>query len=78
MTCKEASLIPQCQMGGFITGSYQFYQNIRYGTWYAAWSRRHRSDDDPQHVTNRLVPVLPEHPLRQVVCSAGSAASSRR
>ncbi len=59
-------------------GSYQFCQNIRYGTWYAAWSRRHRSDDDPQHVANRLVPVLPEHPLRQLVCSAESAASSRR
>ncbi len=77
MTCKEASLIPQCQMSGFITGSYQFYQNIRYDMWYAARIRRHRPGDDPQHVASRLVPVLPEHPLRHVACSVESAASVR-
>ncbi len=31
--------------------------------------RRHRSDNDPQHVANWLLPVLPEHPLRRVVCT---------
>ncbi len=64
-------IVPSMILSMSRAGSYQYCQNIRYGTWYAAWTRRHRSDDDPQHVANRLVPVLPEHPLRHVACSAG-------
>ena len=30
---------------------------------------RHRSDDGPEHVANEFIPVLPELPLRPVVCT---------